>query len=418
MIQKPRGTLDYLPEKAELWQYLEQRASNWFERYGYRRIITPTFESTDLFVRSIGSSTDIVQKEMYTFDDKKGRSLTLKPEGTAPIVRAYLENHLDQMAKPVKLYYIAPMFRYERPQAGRYREFYQMGVEAIGSSDPSLDAETVHLFISYLDDLGLTGLELLINSMGCREDRARFTKELRTFLDGTKLCKTCTQRTEMNPLRVFDCKNESCKKSLEKSPKLLDYICDRCRKHFEIVQSYLKELGVNYQVNPNLVRGFDYYTKTTFEVVSSSLGAQDALGGGGRYDYLIEDYGGNKTPAIGFAFGLERIELALKKQNISVAEHIPLKAFIVYYNEDAKKVAFKAMSKLREEGLSVDMDFESKSFKAQLKQADKKVVPYVIIIGPEEIEKNEYILKDMKAGEQSHLRFEKIAEHLKKGNGK
>lgn len=418
MIQKPRGTLDYLPEKAELWQYLEKRASNWFERYGYRRIITPTFESTDLFTRSIGPSTDIVQKEMYTFKDKKGRSITLRPEGTAPIVRAYLEENLDQLPKPVKLYYIGQMFRYERPQAGRYREFYQMGVEAIGSSDPAVDAETIHLFISYLDDLGLTDLDLLINSMGCREDRIKFSAELRKYLDSVKLCKTCSQRTDVNPLRVFDCKNTACIKTLAKAPRLLDFVCERCLKHFESVKNYLSQLKVDFEINPNLVRGFDYYTRTTFEVVSKQLGAQDALGGGGRYDYLVEDYGGKKTAAIGFAFGLERIELALKKQNISVSERIPLKVFMVYYDEEAKKAAFKAMSELREEGLSVDMDFESRSFKAQLKLADKKKVPYSVIVGPGEMEKKVFLLKDMKTGEQRELKLDKLKDELKKGNGK
>ena len=413
MIQKPRGTQDYLPEKAELWQYLEKRASNWFERYGYRRIITPTFESTDLFTRSIGPSTDIVQKEMYTFKDKKGRSLTLRPEGTAPIVRAYLEDKLDQEAKPVKLYYIGPMFRYERPQAGRYREFYQMGVEALGSQDPSLDAETIHLFISYLDDLGLTGLELDINSMGCRKDRVEYSKKLKEYLSTTEVCETCSKRTDMNPLRIFDCKNKKCRESIKNAPKLIDFICDRCRKHFEQVQKYLKDLGVDYSLNPNLVRGFDYYTRTTFEVVSSSLGSQDALGGGGRYDYLIEDYGGSKTPAIGFAFGLERIELALKKQNITMSERIPLKALMVYYNEEAKQIAFEAMSKLREEGLSIDMDYESKSFKAQLKLANKKQVPYVLIVGPEEIKKEVFLVKDMKKGEQKEVGLVEASKILK-----
>jgi histidyl-tRNA synthetase len=293
-----------------------------------------------------------------------------------------------------------------------------MGVEAIGSSDPSLDAETIHLFISYLDELGLTGLNLSINSMGCKEDRSVFSKELRKFLKGTQICNTCSQRIDMNPLRVFDCKVESCKTSLKDAPKLLEYVCERCSKHFESVQTYLNELSVEYIINPNLVRGFDYYTKTTFEVSAPLLGAQDALGGGGRYDYLIEDYGGPKTPAIGFAFGLERIELALQKQNISASEHIPLKAFMIYYNEEAKKIAFNAMSKLREVGLPVDMDFESKSFKAQIKQADKKNVPYTIIIGPDEINKKIFILRNMKTGEQAEYDLKQISEELKKGNGK
>ncbi|RJQ33136.1 MAG: histidine--tRNA ligase [Actinobacteria bacterium] len=414
MIKKPRGTQDFLPPKSEEIAYLEEKAAELFKRYGYGRMITPIFESTDLFTRSIGETTDIVSKEMYTFNDKKGRSLTLRPEGTAPIVRAYIEDPSSFGLLPAKVYYIGQMFRYERPQAGRYREFWQIGVEAIGSSDAVLDAEIIDLLMSYLEEVGLINLDLKINSMGCKNDRAKYSEQLKDYLRSKKadLCKDCRQRVEVNPLRVFDCKNKDCQMSITNAPKIIDYICKDCNGHFEKVKGYLGATSIKYKVESRLVRGFDYYTRTVFEVASSELGAQDALGGGGRYDNLIADYGGDSTPAIGFAFGLERIILARQKQGKS-KRPTKLHLWISYIDEESKKEAFKLLLLMRKNNISADMSLDYKNLKAQLRQADKRDVGYSLVIGPDEIASGKYALKDMNTKEQQSLCIDEIVRRMK-----
>ena len=414
-VTRPRGTQDFLPEKAELLFFINESATKFFQNYGYRPIVTPTFEKEELFKRSIGASTDIVQKEMYEFEDKAGRKMALRPEGTAPVVRAFIENNLQALPKPVKLYYIGQMFRYERPQAGRYREFWQMGAEAIGSSDPALDAEVIELCYGYLASLGIKDLVLKINSMGCRDCRGNYVEELKKFLSGkvSDFCKTCSQRIDINPLRVFDCKQESCQEALSDSPKILDYVCDKDKAHFERVRAFLDAVEINYTLDPHLVRGFDYYTKTTFEVLLPTLGAQNALSGGGRYDYLISDYGGPQEPAIGFAFGTERIMLALESQNISVFTRPDLDTFVVWLEEEQKTQAYKTTSYLRDKHLNVLMGLDGKSMKAQLKMADKLQARTALIIGEDEVKANLLTLKDLETGEQEKLSLEQTVDKLR-----
>lgn len=416
IINRPRGTQDFLPDKAELLQFINESATDFFEKYGYRLIITPTFEKEELFKRSIGESTDIVQKEMYEFKDKAGRQMALRPEGTASIVRAYIENNLHSLTKPVKLYYSGQMFRYEKPQAGRYREFWQIGAEAIGSDDAALDAEAVELCFNYLKSLAIKGMTLKINSMGCRKCRPDYVKALKNFLVGKEgeLCKTCSQRIELNPLRVFDCKEERCAKTLKKAPKILDYICSEDRKHFKEVRAYLDSVKVQYTLDPHLVRGFDYYTRTTFEVLLPSLGSQNALAGGGRYDYLVADYGGQKEPAIGFAFGTERIMLALEMQQITVFTKPELDILVVWVEPAQKRLAFETMAFLRDKHLNTVMAFDEKSLKAQLKMADKMQAKAALIIGAEEAKTGKYTLKDLTTAQQRQLSLNEIVAEMKK----
>ncbi len=413
-ITKPRGTQDFLPEAAELLNFINESAAKYFETYGFRRLITPTFEKEGLFKRSIGASTDIVQKEMYEFEDKAGRKLALRPEGTASIVRAYIENNLHLLTKPAKLFYMGQMFRYERPQAGRYREFWQMGAEAIGSSDPLLDAEVIELCINYLKSLAIRDLVLKINSMGCKDCRPKYIEVLKGFLKDKEgqLCKTCSQRLDLNPLRVFDCKQESCAKALVDSPKIIDYICQADKEHFAKVRSYLDSVGVQYVLDPHLVRGFDYYTRTTFEVLLPTLGAQNALAGGGRYDYLIADYGGPKEAAIGFAFGTERIMLAFEAQKIAVFTKPDIDVFVVWVDEAQKPQAFKALNFLRDKHLNVLTAYDSKTLKAQLKMADKFEAKSALIIGEEEVATKMYTLKMLDTGEQKKVTLEEIKSCL------
>ena len=415
IITKPRGTQDFLPDKAELLHFVNESAVSFFEKYGFRAIVTPTFEKEELFKRSIGESTDIVQKEMYEFQDKAGRKLALRPEGTASVVRAYIENNMAAMPRPVKLFYTGQMFRYERPQAGRYREFWQMGAEAIGSSEPALDAEVIELCFSYLSSLGIKGLILKINSMGCRKCRPDYIKELRQFLEGKEgqFCKTCAQRIEINPLRVFDCKNESCAKALVEAPKIADYICAEDKEHFKKVRSYLDLVDVKYELDAHLVRGFDYYTRTTFEVLLGGLGSQNALAGGGRYDYLVADYGGSTEPAIGFAFGTERIMLAFEVQKITVFTKPEPDVFVAWVEEEQKLPAFKALTILRGKHLKAGMAYDAKNLKAQLKMADKLQARAALIIGEEEVKTGKCTLKYLDTGKQEKLTLEEVAQKLK-----
>lgn len=398
----PRGTVDVLPEKAIKWKYLRKIAFELFENYGYKEIVTPTFEQTELFTRSIGELTEIVQKEMYTFLDRKGRSITLRPEATAPVVRAYLERNLFNLPLPVKLFYFGPMYRYERPQAGRYREFWQLGIEAIGSANPMLDAEVISLLVHYLNLVGLKQIELHINSMGCKKCRLDFIASLRTYLEPLKdkFCRDCQGRSELNPLRVFDCKKESCFKLLSLAPTINNFLCKECEEHFNALKTFLEKINVAFKINPFLVRGFDYYTRTTFEVRSPLLGAQNALGGGGRYDNLVEEFGGYPTPAIGFALGLERLLLAIEKENIKLEKDLKIFLFLASMGKKPRLYAFELLNKLRKENISCEMDYDEKSLKAQMKLADRLGSRYVLFIGENELNKKSLTVRNMKSKEQ------------------
>lgn len=413
----PRGTYDIMPERAKNWYELQEKAISLFERYGYARIVTPTFEHTELFTRGIGEATDIVQKEMYTFEDKSERSLTLRPEGTAPVVRAYLQHNLQSRPLPVKLYYIGQMFRYERPQAGRYREFWQLGVEAMGSQDPALDAEVILLLVHYLKDIGLEDLTLYINSMGCSECRPSFVEVIRERLSGARdiLCKDCVRRIQENPLRVFDCKREQCQSALKQMPCISDYLCSDCLLHFNSVQKYLNQVGVLFELNPSLVRGFDYYTKTTFEVVSETLGAQNALGGGGRYDQLIEEFGGSATPAIGFAIGIERVLLAISKKIPSDSKWLKTEVFLTALGNESRQKVFELQHQLRKERISADMDFQDRSLKSQMKFANKRGADFAVIVGSDELERGVCSIRDMESGVQEEVSLDNCVIWLKEG---
>jgi len=416
IFKAPRGTQDYLPEKATLLYRLDQLAAEKFEKAGYRRIVTPTFEETGLFQRSIGESSDIVRKEMYTFEDRKGRSLTLRPEATAPVVRAYIERNLQAEIQPVKLYYMGPMYRYERPQAGRYREFWQLGIEAIGSSAALIDAEVIVILMQYLDELGLKEITLYLGSMGDDNCRVDYAGQLKGYLESRldSFCEDCNERIRFNPLRVFDCKKEPCKQQLKEAPKLIDHLCNECSEHFENVKRLLKVAGVDFVIDPTLVRGFDYYTRTTFEVKSPLLGSQDALGGGGRYDRLVEQYGGPDSPAIGFALGIERLILALEKEGVKTKVENEIGLFIVAIDESTQEAAFKLLIELRNIGFSVEMDYLSRSLRAQMKLADKYGARYVIIIGPDELKRDEARIKDMQTSSEKNIDMSETASYLLK----
>ncbi|SHE49693.1 histidyl-tRNA synthetase [Caldanaerobius fijiensis DSM 17918] len=411
----PRGTKDILPDEVYIWQYIENVAREIAGKYGYREIRTPTFEHTELFQRGVGDTTDIVQKEMYTFEDKGGRSITLRPEGTASVVRAFIQNKLTEQPQPTKLYYIISAFRYERPQAGRMREFHQFGVEVFGSDDPSIDAEAIDMAMSILNKVGLKGLKLKINSIGCAKCRADYNRALKDFLKVRldKLCDNCKVRYEKNPLRVLDCKNPSCQEQFEGVPVILDYLCDDCKNHFSRLQNRLDLLDIKYEVDPSIVRGLDYYTKTAFEIISEDIGTQNAVCGGGRYDGLVKACGGPDMPGVGFAMGLERLILTIKAQNIQIPKANNVEVFIVAIGEQADDFAYRLAKQLRDRGISCDKDYMGRSIKAQLKYADKINSQYVLIIGDEEIKKGFAILKHMVTGNQREVPFNQLVDVLK-----
>lgn len=412
----PRGTCDILPDETPLWQFIEKACREVFSLYNYCEIRTPIFESTDLFSRSIGATTDIVKKEMYTFMDRKGRSLTLRPEETAPVVRACLENNLISSDQITKLYYLGPMFRYERPQAGRQRQFHQAGIEAFGSVDPRLDAEVIQLSVKLFEKLGLKDLEVDINSVGCKMCQPSFRDAIREyFRDNVKnMCEDCKDRLQTNPLRILDCKEPPCQKYIEKAPAAIDYLDADCKIHLETVAGLLDGLSVRYRVNDRLVRGLDYYTRTAFEIVSKQLGAQNAVCGGGRYDDLVEELGGKPTPAVGFAVGLERVVEILKAESLPAGRQAEsrIELFVATLGDEAKKIGFDLISKARGKGISADMDYLGKSLKSQMKAADRMGAQHVFIIGDDEIAKGSAILKDMKTAEQKEIKFDELLEFL------
>ncbi len=404
------GTHDLLPEDSFKWQHLEEKVRKTISLYNYKEIRTPIFEETDLFARSIGQDTDIVQKEMYTFLDQGKRSLTLRPEGTAGVVRAYLEHSFGEKSPLVKLFYFGPMFRQERPQKGRLREFHQFGVEAIGSLDPSLDAEVIDLSVKICHALDITDFKLHLNSIGCPVCRPIHRDKFLNFMKDKvdELCEDCKTRFLRNPLRMFDCKKEECMKQLKDAPVMIDFLCEECKNHYDLVKQYLDELKIDYFEDKTLVRGLDYYTKTAFELKSNLLGTQDTLCGGGRYDLLVEELGGENTPAIGFAAGIERFLLVLKMEKKLDLEEKNLDLFIATLGDQARTLAMKLIKDLRGKNIICETDYLNRSLKAQMKEANRQKAKKVLIIGEDEIKKGKAILKDMESGEQKEIELEKI----------
>ena len=398
----PRGTFDILPEDSYKWQFLQNSFRKMATCFGYEEITTPIFEVAELFERSSGESSDVVQKEMYRFQDKKGREFALRPEGTAPVVRSYVENHLDKLSSRTKLFYLGPMFRYDRPQAGRYRQFYQYGIEFIGSNNPYYDAEVIAVAFLWLNKLGLNNLRLEINSVGCPDCSAVYDKALqeyyRPFLP--KLCPDCVKQLETNPRRLLDCKLPSCIELRNNAPSQMDYLDESCKKHFSAVCDYLQAMNIPYTINPRIVRGLDYYTNTAFEIIYDGLGAQNSLVGGGRYNGLIAQIGGKSIPAIGFAGGFERLLLALEEEKIELIPPSKPDAYLVCVGENTRLQILPYLNALRTKGLIVDYDPDKSSLKAQLKSADTSGAKYAIIIGENELATKTVNLKNLQTGEQ------------------
>jgi histidyl-tRNA synthetase len=415
LYQAPRGTSDILPEEQAYWRFIEQRVESSAQLYGYERIDTPAFEDTKLFARSVGEDTDIVTKEMYTFEDRGSSSLTLRPEGTASVCRAYLEHGMHNQPQPVKLYYIASIFRYERPQAGRFRQHYQFGYEAIGDGDPALDGEVIDMAWRFFADMKLSKLTLLLNSIGCKKCRPEYVDSLKSYYVGhaLELCPECQTRLKRNPLRLLDCKQAGCQKVAESAPKSVDYLCNECAQHFEQLKRYLELLKLPFNVNHRLVRGLDYYTRTVFEIQPEGGGAQSTLAGGGRYDDLIEELGGKPTPAIGFAAGMERLILNLKEQQVAVPPLPKPKVFIACLGAEAKETATRLAAELRGAGVGVISAMGDKSLKAQLRQANSLGVRYAVIIGEEEVRAGTVVLRDMTSAEQKSVAAGELAKLLK-----
>ena len=400
-----KGTKDVLPFEVHKNQYIEATCLSVAENYGYKEMRTPVFEHTELFQRGVGDTTDVVQKEMYTFDDKGGRSITLRPEGTAGAARSFLENGLNNEALPQKICYFTSCYRYEKPQAGRLREFHQFGVECFGATSPLADAEIISLAKQIFDELGISGLELEINSIGCPKCRAEYQKALKEYFSNYKdeLCSTCQERLERNPMRLLDCKSPQDKEIAKNAPEILDYLCDECKTHFESVKSYLGAMNIEYKINPRIVRGLDYYTKTVFEFIANSIGAQGTVCGGGRYDGLIEELGGQSTPSLGFGMGLERLQIVMESQNCSFPEPTVPDLFIVAIGEKAKLKAVEIAEDMRDEGFSVVYDLNDRSIRAQMKYADKLGAKFNVVIGDNEVENDSASLKNMASGESSEV---------------
>jgi len=413
-IKAVRGTRDVIPNEIYKWQYVEAKARSIFEKFGFREIRTPMFEYTELFVKGTGEATDIVEKQMYTFTDKSGRSLTLRPEGTPPIVRSYLENSLFADLPVCKLYYVAPMFRYERPQAGRYRQHLQLGAEIIGTASPTADAELMSMYLHLVSELNIKDATLQLNSVGCGECRQKYIETLKAFASENldSLCETCKDRLNRNPLRMLDCKQEGCQAVFARGPKILDYLCDDCRRHFDSVKGFLDRLGLPYQINPLLVRGLDYYTKTVFEVTAGGLGAQDAIAGGGRYDKLVELLGGKPTPALGFGSGVDRIIAAMEAQNVRFPNPPGVEVYLASVGDKGISRILEISYLLRRKGISAEIGLESRSLGSQMKTADKLGAKYVIMIGDDEIDKGVVTLRNMRDGQQETVDVQMVASIL------
>jgi len=404
-LSAPKGTYDILPEDQPLRRWVISRAEEVFQRYGYSRIDTPMFEETRLFSRGVGESTDIVRKEMYTFEDLGGRSMTLRPEGTAPVARAYVEHGMHTLPQPVKLYYHSPMFRYESPQSGRYRQHYQLGVEAFGSDAPEVDAEVIGVLAALYGELGVDGLALRLNSMGCGECRPAYSAALREFLNehAADFCGECGERARLNPMRTFDCKVPMCRTALEAAPRLTEHLCPTCAAHHARVRECLEVQGISFAADHTLVRGMDYYTRTTFEFQSSLLGAQSGVGGGGRYDDLVEAIGGPPTPGVGFGTGIERILLALARSGAAAPAAWRPVVYLVALTADARGEVFALAHEIRSKGVATDLDYMARSAKGQMKQANRSGARYAFIIGEQELADQAVTVRDLVSGEEECL---------------
>ncbi len=412
MINIPKGTKDVLPKDSYKWQYIENTAREISEIFNVKEIRTPTFEHTEVFLRGVGETTDIVNKEMYTFLDKGDRSITLKPEGTAGVARAFIENGLANLTLPAKLYYITPCFRYERPQAGRLREFHQFGVEFLGSTQPDIDAEVIILAKKFLEKLGIKEVTLYINSIGCKECRKEYHKALTDYFNSNseQLCELCNDRLSKNPMRVLDCKNPDCKCITKNAPSILDYICEECKEHFERVQKLLKSSGIEFKVDDRIVRGLDYYTKTVFEFVSTNIGAQGTVCGGGRYDGLIKELGGADLSGIGFAMGIERLMLVMENTGVEIPDKNDVKVYFAPMGQDCYDKCFEILSVLRNKGIKCEIDHMNRGIKSQFKYADKIGAEKVAILGSSELEAGIIKIKDMTDGSESTVSLDKVSE--------
>ena len=415
MILIPKGTKDMLPQDAYKWHYVESKAREVASLFGFREIRTPMFEHTELFTRGVGETTDIVTKEMYTFLDKGGRSMTLRPEGTAGVARAFIENGLAQQTLPMKAYYLASVFRYERPQNGRLREHHQFGVELYGSESPSADAEVIALADAFLRSVGLSSLTLNINSIGCRECRAKYNAALKEYIGANLagMCAQCRDRFDRNPLRILDCKEEKCRVITAGAPRITDFLCEDCRAHFEGVQKQLSRQGIAFSVNPSIVRGLDYYTRTVFEFVSEDIGAQGTVCGGGRYNHLVEEVGGKPTPAVGFGLGLERLIMVLENTDALKAQPERTDVYLAALGDRAAEYVPVLAASLRAEGVKTEFDLMGRGLKAQMKYADKCGARFTVVIGDNELDRGAAALKDMASGESEECAFRDIAAKVK-----
>ncbi|TGB04207.1 histidine--tRNA ligase [Halobacillus salinus] len=418
-MNAPRGTQDILPGTSEKWQYVERQLADLCRRYNYKEIRTPIFEHTELFQRGVGDSTDIVQKEMYTFEDRGGRSVTLRPEGTASVVRSYVQNKVYGLPnQPTKYFYMGPMFRYERPQQGRQRQFVQFGIEALGSDDPAIDAEVLALALGSYEELGLKSLKLVLNSLGDKESREAHRDALVRHFDPHReeLCADCQVRLDQNPLRVLDCKKDREHPAMSTAPSILDYLNDYSEDYFEEVKKYLDEMGIAYEIDPNLVRGLDYYNHTAFEIMSEAegFGAITTLSGGGRYTGLVQEVGGPETSGIGFAMSIERLLMALEAEGIELPIDEGLDTYVVALGEEAEKAAVRLTYQLRQAGIQVDKDYLGKKMKAQFKAADRIGAKYVLVLGDQELENNVINVKTMATGDQQEVALDEIVDFMKK----
>lgn len=411
ITKAPKGTEDLLPQDSYRWQYLEKNFKDVCDRFGYKEIRVPTFEHTELFERGVGDTTDVVEKQMYTFLDKGGRSVTLRPEGTASVARSYLENNLYAGVLPLKMWYALPCFRYENKQKGRLREFHQFGIEAFGAKGPSIDAEVVALAITFLEGVGLSDLSVNINSIGCPECRKKYNEALKEYLRPKydELCDTCKTRFDRNPLRILDCKSQICQDLAKDAPRLLDHICDDCREHFEGFKNALSNMGINYTIDSGIVRGLDYYTKTVFEIISGPF----TVCGGGRYDGLVEEFGGERTPAIGFGLGIERLLIRLAENGVELPDEGKPDLYIAPLGEKAQDSAQLITFNLRKAGVKAETDQMGRGLKPQMKYSDKIGAKFTLVLGDNELETGNIKLKNMETGEQTEWELSKIADFFK-----